>query len=329
LKQFYLHGKGDREIADHLTRKQAIDFLVHCGYNKKKVTAMSDDSLLTAFDIAKRKEKQVSDKCPNCGGTHEDTMGVCPDVIEHRYGGGDEEYSGEREGGEWLDAKGKKDSGVRIIKGVNGWRIEDDTGKILFDKVFNDQLEAFAFYKQNKYSLNAKQFSMYGSKWKVVEKGKHTVMLRNKKGETLTITRDEYEQYRPRTIPTGEAIESVINAKGVGYSKQKMANAVEKIMRDYGNKLQLKKEDMDFVVDTSEKNPNKFEVRTDGDFYDAFYDPSMSEEPYLIKETNEEFAINRPIPNPYRHQDQLQKLLKKHGWDFDMEGMGILTIYKE
>ena len=69
----------------------------------------------------------------------------------------------DKKSGRSLMAKGrvfdnveKKDSGVRIIRGVNGWRIEDDKGKILFDRVFNDQYEAFSFYKQNRYSLNAK-----------------------------------------------------------------------------------------------------------------------------------------------------------------------------
>lgn len=93
-KKMRFHAKGDKEIADHLTRKQAIDFLVHCGYDKKKLNRMSDDSLLTAYDIAMRKEKEFSDRCPNCGGTHEDTFGVCPLAMEKRSYV-DEEYSGE------------------------------------------------------------------------------------------------------------------------------------------------------------------------------------------------------------------------------------------
>ena len=65
-------------------------------------------------------------------------------------------------------------------------------------------------------TLDAKMFSMYGQKWKVLEKGKDSVMLRNKKGETLTITRDEYEQFKPKTIPTGDVIREVVgfDAKG-------------------------------------------------------------------------------------------------------------------
>jgi len=51
-------------------------------------------------------------------------------------------------------------------------------------------------------SLDARgqMFSMYGSKWKVIEKGKDTVLLRNNKGEGLTITREEYDDYRPRDV---------------------------------------------------------------------------------------------------------------------------------
>jgi len=66
------------------------------------------------------------------------------------------------------------------------------------------------------FSMEAKgkMFTMYGSKWKVEEKGKETVLLSNRKGETLRITREEYEAYRPKTRPTGEVIEEVINAKG-------------------------------------------------------------------------------------------------------------------
>jgi len=48
-----------------------------------------------------------------------------------------------------LRAKGN----VVILKGVNGWRIEDWNGNILFDKVFNNQVEAFTYYKENKYTL--------------------------------------------------------------------------------------------------------------------------------------------------------------------------------
>ena len=53
-----------------------------------------------------------------------------------------------------MDAKGEN---VTIVKGVNGWRIENDKGEILIDRVFNNQWEAFAFYKQNlKKKLDAK-----------------------------------------------------------------------------------------------------------------------------------------------------------------------------
>ena len=56
--------------------------------------------------------------------------------------------------------------------------------------------------KGDELSFNAKgqMFSMYGSKWKVVEKGKNTVLLRNNKGEGLTITKQEYDEYRPRDV---------------------------------------------------------------------------------------------------------------------------------
>jgi hypothetical protein len=56
------------------------------------------------------------------------------DVIESKY----------------LSAKGEN---VIIVKGVNGWRIENDKGKILVDKVFNNHLDAFDYYKKNKQLL--------------------------------------------------------------------------------------------------------------------------------------------------------------------------------
>jgi len=129
--------------------------------------------------------------------------------------------------GEVYDNVEKKDSGVSIVKGVNGYRIENDKGKILFDKVFNDQLEAFAYYRQNRYTLKA-MFSIYGQKWKVLDKNKRTVLLKNKKGETLTITRDEYEQYKPKRYSVQEMIESVVNAKGKKKDKEfeRLANKV-------------------------------------------------------------------------------------------------------
>jgi len=35
-----------------------------------------------------------------------------------------------------------------IVKGVNGWFIEN--GERRFERVFNDHLEAFSFYRNNK-----------------------------------------------------------------------------------------------------------------------------------------------------------------------------------
>ena len=61
--------------------------------------------------------------------------------------------------------------------------------------------ENLNIYKDgNKIYARGQMFSMYGSKWKVIEKGKDTVLLRNNKGEGLTITREEYDDYRPRDV---------------------------------------------------------------------------------------------------------------------------------
>ena len=68
-----------------------------------------------------------------------------------------------------------------------------------------------------KLDARSQMFTMYGSKWKVVEKGRDTVLLMNRKKETLRITRDEYEEYKPQTRPTGDVIEEVVNAKGKKY----------------------------------------------------------------------------------------------------------------
>jgi hypothetical protein len=68
-----------------------------------------------------------------------------------------------------INAKGEN---VLIVKGVNGWRIENDKGKILVDKVFNNHLDAFDYYKQNlKLKSQTTEQSQTGMGYEINAKG--------------------------------------------------------------------------------------------------------------------------------------------------------------
>jgi hypothetical protein len=76
----------------------------------------------------------------------------------------------------------------------------------------------------------------------------------------------------------------------------------------------------------------RISLATDGDIYDAIYDPSMSEEPYLYREIFEEMNVpqeKRKVPNVYRFQEEFRKFLQQNGYDYELEGGGILRIYKD
>lgn len=68
-----IKAMGDRELYDGLTRKQACDYLVSQGYPLKKLQSMSDDSLATAYDTAKRREPKhyPKPKYNKCNAGHE------------------------------------------------------------------------------------------------------------------------------------------------------------------------------------------------------------------------------------------------------------------
>lgn len=131
---------------------------------------------------------------------------------------------------------------------------------------------------------------------------------------------------------------SKLDAKGnvVVYPKQKMADEVEKFVKEL--KKRYGDDDDNFVVDrdaepiiknTGVKKSNYLQLRTDGLVYEQLYDPSTSEMPYLVKEANEEFNMNVPIPNAYKDQETFSQFLKKHGWSFELYGGGIIELFKE
>jgi hypothetical protein len=97
---------------------------------------------------------------------------------------------------------------------------------------------------------------------------------------------------------------------------------LNKVAKDYGV-------EKSFVVDTETEKKNFIEVRTDGFFYENVYDPSYSEIPYLMKEASEEFGFKPPKIDPYRIQNKFVAMLRKNGWNFELYGEGIITIYKE
>lgn len=91
-----------------------------------------------------------------------------------------------------------------------------------------------------------------------------------------------------------------------------------------GRKYQQK---MMFVIE--KKSNDLIEVRTDGMLYELIYDPSTSDIPHLMKESAEEFGFEYKAPNVYQKQENFRTMLQKNGWDMELEGGGIIHVYRE
>jgi len=132
-------------------------------------------------------------------------------------------------------------------------------------------------------------------------------------------------------------VESELSAKGKIYNKSKMAKEIKKFLMKINKDVDIDS-DENFVVDTDAepkgnlKKKDYIQLRTDGYIYEQIFDPTMNELPYLITGAIEEFGLDNKkvkIPTGYENQKRFKEMLKNHGWDFELEGQGIITIYKE
>jgi len=90
------------------------------------------------------------------------------------------------------------------------------------------------------------------------------------------------------------------------------------------------KEDIVPIVDEKawgKEDKDTMHIRTDSESYDRYFDPSMSEEPYLYREAQQEFGFKGKAPDPYRHQEKMRKVLNKNGWGMELYGQGVIIIF--
>ncbi len=109
--------------------------------------------------------------------------------------------------------------------------------------------------------------------------------------------------------------------------KQTVPSEILVKIKSFIGKLERKyQEQMLYVL--KKTNNNSIHLRTDGTLLTLIYDPSLNEEPYLMKEASEEFGFEYEPVDQYRYRKKFTEMLTKHGWNMECQGIGVIHIYR-
>jgi len=205
-----LNAKGDdrylmtKKISgEDLTRKQAKDFLISKGYDKIKVSRLSDDSLMVSYDIAKRrKDLSAKGKESRFDRFVHDQIDEWSDIEIEEQDKLIEKYEKERDVIGWT-SDGKVTTEMKKI-------LEKEENIVFEDGDFSDEL----FAKSKKITKPKKERYLGSLRYQYGNKARElSRKLFDKNIEDLT-TEEEYDTLFRKLHSSGN-----LNAKGISKAK--------------------------------------------------------------------------------------------------------------